>query len=84
MVNINLELRYPLYKTMGGVLFVDSGSVWLRESGSEFILRASSGAGLRWMSPIGPLSLDYGYKLNPVDEDLEDRSRWHFAIGHAF
>jgi outer membrane protein assembly complex protein YaeT len=87
MLNANLELRYPVYRTLRGVLFVDSGSVWL-ESGArpedeEFKLRAAAGAGLRWSSPIGPLSLDYGYKLNPATED-EERSRIHFSIGHAF
>ena len=88
MVNANAELRYPIYGSLRGVLFVDSGSVW-RENApdpkdEEFHLRASSGAGLRWSSPIGPLSLDFGYKLNPVKEDENDRSRWHFNIGHAF
>jgi outer membrane protein assembly complex protein YaeT len=87
MLNANLELRYPVYRTLRGVLFVDSGSVWL-ESGArpedeEFKLRTAAGAGLRWSSPIGPLSLDYGYKLNPATEE-EERSRIHFSIGHAF
>jgi outer membrane protein assembly complex protein YaeT len=88
MLNANLEFRFGLYKTIRGVLFLDSGSVWLHQNSTvgeaDFALRASGGAGLRWSSPIGPLSLDYGYKLNPVDEDLNDRYRWHFSIGHAF
>ncbi len=88
MVNANLELRYPLYRTVRGVLFLDSGSIWLENAADpadeEFKLRISSGAGLRWSSPIGPLSLDYGYKLNPAEEDEDDRYRWHFSIGHAF
>ncbi len=88
MLNANLELRFGLYKTIRGVLFLDSGSVWLDQNSivgeADFALRASGGTGLRWSSPIGPLSLDYGYKLNPVDEDLNDRYRWHFSIGHAF
>jgi outer membrane protein assembly complex protein YaeT len=87
MVNANLELRYPVYRTLRGVLFVDSGSVWLENAinpeDEEFNLLASAGVGLRWSSPIGPLSLDYGYKLNPVEGD-EERSRIHFSIGHAF
>jgi len=88
MINANVEVRCPLYGSLRGVLFVDSGSVWrenaLDPEDEKFHLRASSGAGLRWSSPLGPLSLDYGYKLNPVREDEDDRTRWHFSIGHAF
>jgi outer membrane protein assembly complex protein YaeT len=84
VVNANLELRYPFIGSLRGVIFVDSGSVWLESGGEGFKLLSSIGAGLRWTSPIGPLSLDYGYKLNPVEEDEDDRYRWHFSIGHAF
>jgi outer membrane protein insertion porin family len=87
MINANMELRYPLFWTLRGVVFLDSGSVWLENAADpedeEFNLRVSAGAGLRWTSPIGPLSLDYGYKLNPAEDD-EDKSRIHFSIGHAF
>ena len=84
MVNGNVEIRFPLVRTFGGVCFLDSGSVWFRRGGEGFHLRSSMGAGLRWSSPIGPLSLDYGYKLNPDPEDPDDRYRWHLSIGHAF
>ncbi len=87
LVNVNLELRYPLYKSLRGVLFLDSGSVWLKKSDvaqeDQFRLRYAAGLGLRWSSPIGPLSVDYGKKLNPAT-DTEDRYRIHFSIGHAF
>lgn len=87
MFNANMELRYPLYRAIRGVIFLDSGSVWLESASApedeEFKLRTSAGAGIRWTSPIGPLSLDYGYKLNPAT-DTEDTSRIHFSIGHAF
>jgi len=87
LFNANLELRYPLYKTLRGVVFLDSGSIWLEKAvnpeDERFKLRSAAGAGLRWTSPIGPLSLDYGYKLNPAEGDV-DRSRIHFSIGHAF
>lgn len=87
MFNANMELRYPLYRALRGAIFVDSGSVWLKSAvkpeDEKFHLRTAAGAGLRWTSPIGPLSLDFGYKLNPAT-DTEDISRIHFSIGHAF
>lgn len=84
MINFNAELRYPLYRSIKSVFFVDSGSLWLDQKPyNDKTLRVSTGLGLRWSSPIGPLSLDYGYKLNPAVSD-EDISRIHFSIGHAF
>jgi len=87
MFNANMEVRYPLYRTLRGVVFLDSGSIWLEHAAQpedeEFNLRAAAGGGVRWTSPIGPLSLDYGYKLNPATDE-EDRSRIHLSIGHAF
>ncbi len=84
MINFNTELRYPLYRSIKGIAFLDTGSLWLDQAPfDDATLRASAGLGLRWSSPIGPLSLDYGYKLNPVTDE-EDRFRIHFSIGHAF
>ncbi|MDF1524655.1 MAG: BamA/TamA family outer membrane protein [bacterium] len=87
LLNANIEMRYPLFRSIRGVIFLDSGSVWLANAvdpeNEELKLRSSAGAGIRWTSPIGPLSLDYGYKLNPAT-DTEDISLIHFSIGHAF
>ena len=84
MLNFNLELRYPVYRSIKGVIFADSGALGLDvEPFDDSTLRVAGGAGLRWSSPIGPLSLDYGYKVNPATDD-EDRWRVHFSIGHAF
>ncbi len=84
MINLDAELRYPIYRWVKGVVFIDSGSVWLNEEPyTDSTLRASTGAGIRMTTPAGPLSLDYGYKLNPATE-IESRWRIHFSIGHAF
>lgn len=84
MVNLNGELRYPVYRSIGGVIFVDSGAVWLNQAPfDDSTLRVSAGMGIRFSTPAGPLSLDYGYKLNPAT-DKESRYRVHFSIGHAF
>ncbi len=84
LVNLDAELRFPLYRFLRGVAFVDSGSIWLGSGEyNRFDLRSSAGVGLRWSTPIGPLSLDYGVKLNPAT-DAEDDTYLHFSIGHAF
>lgn len=84
LINLDAELRYPVYRWLKGVIFIDSGSVWLNEEPyTDSTLRASAGAGIRMTTPAGPLSLDYGYKLNPAT-DTESKWRIHFSIGHAF
>lgn len=51
-------------------------------------VRYSTGTGLRVESPVGPVRLDYGYKLKilPVEEGVEREDRWrfHLSLGHVF
>jgi len=79
----NFELLFPLKEEMGirGVLFFDVGKGF-DEFDDFFPLRTSAGFGLRWLTPLGPLSMDYGFNLSPQDD--EDGSRFHFFIGGRF
>jgi len=52
---------------------VDAGS-------DEF--RASVGIGLRYITPIGPMGLLYGYKLNR--KDGESPGKINFSVGYTF
>lgn len=84
LLNGNVELRRGLYESLSGVLFLDAGMV--EEKAFDFPLDNllfAGGAGLRYDTPIGPIRLDCGYKLNPVTDE-EDRWRIHFSIGHTF
>ncbi|EAT16176.1 outer membrane protein assembly factor BamA [Desulfuromonas acetoxidans] len=80
----NLELIFPLLKDAGlkGVVFFDIGNTW--DQGEEFMsdLRYSTGVGIRWNSPLGPLRLEWGYNLDP--EEYEDNSQFDFSIGKFF
>jgi outer membrane protein insertion porin family len=83
MVNLNTEFRVPLQYGFNVALFVDAGSVWLRGvPNADFDLRESAGLGLRYVTPIGPIALDYGWKLDR--RDGESASEWHFTIGAVF
>lgn len=61
----NLEYRFPLFGALGGTVFYDAGNVWADwrdlDPGS---LKGGVGVGLRYLSPIGPLRLDFGWKLD--------------------
>lgn len=79
----NLELRFPIYRLVHGVVFVDVGSL---TDGFEGIgantFRWSTGAGLRLHTPVGPIRLEYGYQLQ--DNPPLSRGEFHFALGFPF
>lgn len=81
----NLEYVIPLVKEarINGVIFYDAGSGFgKKDSITMSDLRTSAGAGLRWLSPIGPLRLEWGYNLNP--RPGERQGIWEFSIGTLF
>lgn len=83
----NLELRVPIYGRLGGALFLDGGNVFNRVSQIDLgELRGAVGVGVRFLSPVGPLRFDVGFKLDPQEFRgvLEDRRVFHFSFGHAF
>ncbi|MCB2185062.1 MAG: outer membrane protein assembly factor BamA [Deltaproteobacteria bacterium] len=85
MAYANVEYRFPLLPKAGllGVVFYDTGNVWTVDQGYDLgDLRQSIGAGIRWMSPVGPLRLEYGYVLDPLED--EDGSAWEFSVGSVF
>ncbi len=84
MINGNLELRFPIFKNFGGVLFQDVGV--LSQSGLagfKGIWYPSSGFGLRYKTPIGSLRFDMGWKWK---RRLEKDSpyAWYLTLGEAF
>lgn len=82
-VLLNIEYRFPLVLGLEGVLFFDSGNVF--DSSSDFSisdLKGTSGVGLRFMTPVGPIGVDYGYNVLRNSDD--PRERWSFVIGHTF
>lgn len=79
----NLEFRIRVTGAWRTVLFGDCGNVWLnKDEVSTGDLRCSSGLGLRYNTPVGPLRLDYGRKID--QEPSETSGELHFSIGHAF
>jgi outer membrane protein insertion porin family len=61
--------------------FVDVGNVWA-ETIDLSDLRYSTGLGLNWLSPLGPLKLSVGF---PINKQPGDRTqRFQFQIGTGF
>ena len=87
-INLNAELYLPVPgtgndKSLRVFLFADAGNVW--RDGEKITgdsIRASAGAGLSWVSPVGPLKLSWGA---PLRKQPTDRiQRFQFQIGTAF
>jgi len=80
---LNAEMRVPLQYGFLAAAFVDAGSVWLRNPSSYgFDLRETAGLSLRYITPVGPISVDYGWKLDP--RPGESAGEWSFTIGMVF
>lgn len=78
-----LEARYDLGLNFEVALFLDTGAI--REPPVDAGLdkfRSAAGLGLRYHTPIGPIGLLYGRKLDP--EENESAGRFHFSIGYSF
>jgi len=83
LVLFNQELRFPLWKQLKGTIFYDAGNVYERAGDLDaFDLRHVAGTGLRLETPIGPLRLEYGRKLDRRAD--ESRGELFLAIGSAF
>jgi outer membrane protein insertion porin family len=90
LVNYRAELRIPVVGSFGTALFLDAGNLLIdRFSFNPALLKSSVGAGLRYVTPVGPVVLDFAWRLQtenpaPVKEGQlpdNDRFRVHFAIG---
>jgi outer membrane protein insertion porin family len=90
LVIFNAELRFPLWraKSLGGAVFIDPGNVFAKVSQIDLgDLRSGVGFGLRWKSPVGPLRLDFAWKLRPItygNGTRETGFAWYITIGQAF
>jgi outer membrane protein insertion porin family len=81
----NVEWIFPIVKEIGlkGLVFFDFGNVYTDSDSWDFAdLRYSVGLGFRWLSPMGPLRLEWGYNLDPIED--EKQGVWDFSIGGAF
>lgn len=85
------ELHFPigLSEDLGftGALFVDAGSLWdVDATGADIVdsstARVSTGIGLLWSSPFGPIRIDIAKAL--VKEDSDQTQSFHFSFGTKF
>ncbi|HEU5250395.1 MAG TPA: BamA/TamA family outer membrane protein, partial [Thermoanaerobaculia bacterium] len=69
-LGLNAEFRFPILGNLGGTVFYDAAQVWKRPGDIRVAfetddgLRQGVGVGLRYMTPIGPVRVEYGW---PID-----------------
>ena len=78
----NFEVIFPLVESSGfrGVIFFDAGEAF---DDNQHIaiddLRKAYGFGIRWMSPMGPIRVEFGF---PMDKDeTDDSMQTMFSFG---
>ena len=83
LLESTLEWRFPIWRRIGGVAFVDAGLLDLRPWTYHLDkLFWAVGPGLRYDTVIGPLRFDYGFLINPPLG--ASRHQWFISVGHTF
>ncbi len=81
---LSVEIRTQMFFSWGTAIFLDAGNV---DPGLHAFnpqnLKWAIGAGLRYLSPIGPVRLDIAYRLSE-DPTAGQRLQYHISLGQAF
>jgi len=86
----NAELQFPfpgtgVDRSLRWFTFLDAGQVWNPNEGENIRLadmRYSTGIGISWISPVGPLKLSLAYPINDKPGDYVQR--FQFQLGTGF
>jgi outer membrane protein insertion porin family len=79
----NIEIRRPLFWRFGGTAFLDAGNTYTHiKEITPLSVAFSTGMGLQFFTPIGPLRLDYAARLKK-EFDLS-AGNIHLSILYAF
>ena len=79
----NSEYIFPIISELRlkGVVFFDTGNSY--EKFENFgKLRYTAGAGVRWISPMGPIRIEWGYNLNR--SRMKNPAGLNLPLGHFF
>jgi len=83
MLLFNAEWRLRLAGNLGMTLFFDAGQVWADYGRIDLSqIRPGAGAGLQYLTPVGPVRLEYGVKLDK--KPGESLGVFNFSVGYAF
>jgi outer membrane protein insertion porin family len=78
-LNLRTQMDIPLAGELRIAPFLDAGNVYLDKLSEMPFFRVGAGAGLHYMTPIGPINFDYGINLNR--RGSESGGLFHFSVG---
>jgi len=80
----NLEYKFPLIEEikLKGIIFFDAGKAYNDSEQFGSNLRYTAGGGIRWISPVGPIRIEYGYNLDRKED--ESKGKIEFSFGSFF
>ena len=83
VMTLNQEVRFPVYKWLRGVVFLDAGNVFPEGAGFRLAdLVGSTGFGARLVTPFALFRVDYGRTI--WNRPVQDSGLWIFGIGQTF
>jgi len=78
---IKSEIRFPIFGNFGGAFFYDGGAVKVGGVSFDDYYRDAVGIAFRYATPVGAVSLEWGYKLDRSRDRGESQFPFHFSIG---
>ncbi len=84
LINSEARIPLPIKKGLGLVAFYDGGNVFPDVGFRDFTSLYSNniGLGLRYATPVGPIRVDLGRNLNPIQG--VSATQYFISIGQAF
>ena len=88
IMNAEVQLPFPgsgVDRSLRWFTFLDGGQVFNPQDGQNISvsdMRYSTGLGISWISPVGPLKLSLGYPLNA--QSFDRIQRFQFQLGTGF
>jgi outer membrane protein assembly factor BamA len=84
LLEANLELRFPIYQDLKGVVFADAGNVYPSiadlNPGNMYY---GTGFGLRYKTPVGPLGIDIAFPTRQIQQK-QNSFQVYLTIGQSF
>lgn len=82
MLLFNAEYRFPLVKSLSGVVFIDTGNAWAKADKIDLrSLKVGYGAGVTMDTPLGQIRLGYAFGSGNEEKKY---GMPYFGIGQTF
>ncbi len=77
--NLSVEANYPIWEKFYGAVFTDNTLLTNESYDFNGDILSSAGAGVRYITPIGPIKIDFGMNVRDTSQHAI-----HFQIGQSF